>query len=130
MASIDSKTRKRLEEQWLPRVRELERRRRPIFRLLVAILLIPLVLAILLVANQIFILKDIDGFQSTLSSFFIGLSAFTFVYLGKLQKCNDVLVIVEGTVYLGDRDAILEAMSNLSCLGGFREIFEDVKKIL
>ena len=130
MASIDPKTRKRLIEQWLPRVRELERSRRPIFRLMMAILLIPLVLAILLVANQIFVMKDIDAVQSTVSSIFVGLSALTFVYLGKLQKCNDVLVIVEGTVHLGDRDAILTAMSNLYCLGSFREIFEDVKKFL
>lgn len=130
MASIDPKTRKRLIEHWLPRVRELERNRRPIFRLMVGVLLIPLALAILLVANQVFILKDIDAFQSTLSSILIGLSALTFVYLGKLQKCNDVLVIVEGTVHLGDRDAILDAMSNLSCLGGFKEIFEDAKNIL
>lgn len=74
MASIDPKTRKRLIEQWLPRVRDLERNRRPIFRLMVGILLTPLILAILLVANQVFIMKDIDAFQSTLSSILIGLS--------------------------------------------------------
>ena len=92
--------------------------------------LIPLCLAIILAIFQIFFVGDIDGFQITLCSILIGLSALVFVYLGKMQACNDVIRLIVGCVYMGEKEELLKAMSYLYCLGRFKEIIQHAKQFL
>ena len=77
-----------------------------------------------------FILKNLDAAQSALSGILCGVSAFTFRYLGKLQECNDILVSVELFVHLGDKNALINALPLLSCLGKFKQVLEHVKQLI
>jgi hypothetical protein len=127
MAKMDSRTKEDLVQYWLPRLRELEKRRRPTIWLMRAILLVPFLFALVLIFLQIAERKA-DFTKATLSSGFLGLAALSAVYLGKFQSCNDVLLMIEATVYLGDREQLLKAMAQLSCLGGMRSLLQDAKR--
>ena len=130
MADIDPKTRQRLEKHWLPHVRQLKQDRKPMFWLMVAVLVAPLIMVLILVLFQIFVLKDLDAAASAVSVTLLGVSALSFKYLGKLQSCNDAIAIIEYAVLLGDRQNLHKAVSNLTCLGKFRGIISDVQHFI
>ncbi len=129
MAKIDPEIQRQLIKHWVPQLRAVERKRRPIFYLMVTCIVVPLIIAAGLVINQGFILNDIDAAQSLFSGILCGVSALAFRYLGALQNCNDVLVWIEGCVRLGDKDALLRVIPHLSCLGAFKGIIEDAKQL-
>jgi hypothetical protein len=79
-------------------------------RLMIGTLLAPLAVALLIVASLI-INQDLPLFKAGVSSILLGLSAIAFVYLGKIQNCNDVIVVIECSVYLGDRDQLIKSIS-------------------
>ena len=99
------------------------------FILMVVILLLPLVFAVLLVVYM-FIQEDLNAVLTIISGLLFGLSALVFVYLGKMQQCNDVLELIPALVYIGDKGPLLKALPLLSCLGDFREILQDLKEII
>jgi len=69
-------------------------------RLMIGTLLAPLAVALVIVAS-LTVNQDLPIFKAGISSILLGLSAIAFVYLGKIQNCNDVIVIIECSVYLG-----------------------------
>ena len=124
MASLDNAQKQLLMEQWLPRLRDLRDQRRPIIRIMIGTLLAPLAVALAIVVSLI-VNQDLAIFKAGVSSILLGLSAIAFVYLGKLQDCNDVIVFIECSVYLGDKDQILKSISNVSCLGRMQDLLRD-----
>jgi hypothetical protein len=129
VASLDSTTKQLLEEQWLPRLRDLRDQRKPMIRLMIGTLLVPLVVALLIVLSLI-LNQDLAIFKAGVCTLLLGVSALAFVYLGKIQNCNDVLVVVELQVYLGDRDQIIKSISNISCLGKMQDLLRDARPLL
>jgi hypothetical protein len=129
VALLDDTQKQLLMEQWLPRLRDLRDQRKPIIRLMIGTLLAPLAASLLIVISLI-INQDLYIFKAGISSILLGLSALAFVYLGKLQNCNDVIVVIECSVYLGDRDQILKSISNVSCLGRMQDLLHDSRPFL
>jgi len=129
LTSLDDATKQLLAEQWLPRLRELREQRKPMIRLMIGTLLAPLAVALLIVASLI-INQDLPIFKAGVSSILLGLSAIAFVYLGKIQNCNDVIVVIECSVYLGDRDQLIKSISNISCLGKMQDLLRDSRPFL
>jgi uncharacterized membrane protein len=129
VAPLDSDTKQLLTEQWLPRVRELRDQRKPIVRIMICTILVPLVAALAIVLYQI-LTKDLDVYKTGLCGALLGLAAIAFVYLGRLQNCNDVIVVIEFSVYLGERDQIIKAIGNISCFGKMQDLLRDIRPLL
>jgi len=129
MASLDEETKRLLIEQWLPRVRDLRNQRRPVFFVMLFIMLVPMFAAIAMLVPQI-LTQKLDLGQSGLSGLLLGVSALAFVYLGRLQQCNDVIVAIEFTVILGDREQIIKSISSISCFGKMQGLLRDIRPFL
>jgi hypothetical protein len=129
LASLDDTTRQLLEERWLPRLRDLREQRKPMIRLMIATLLVPLAAALLIVLSLAFN-HDMALFKAGFSTLLLGPSALAFVYFNKIQECNDVLVTIELQVYLGDRDQIMQSISNISCFGKMQHFLRDSRSFL
>jgi len=128
VATIDDETKRLLSEQWIPRLRELRSQRKPIFLLMACLLLVPLVAAGAVFVQQFW---GADGGlnlkASGISGMLLGVSAIPFVYLGRLQSCNDVLVVVEFSVLMGDRDQLVKSISNISCFGKMQDLMHTIQ---
>ena len=129
MASLDEETKRLLIEQWLPRVRDLRNQRKPVFFVMLFIMVVPILAAIAMLAPQI-LTQKLDLGQSGLSGLLLGVSALAFVYLGRLQQCNDVIVAIEFTVILGDREQIIKSISSISCFGKMQDLLRDIRPFL
>jgi hypothetical protein len=128
---LDPEIQSRLIELWLPRLQDLKRQRQPLQRLMIAILLVPLVSAVLVVAHMIYALfmsSPVGGIELTAAGSLLGLSCFCFLYLGKIQACNDQLVEIEFALVMGDQTHLRRALSQLTCMGAFKGIFSDAKR--
>ncbi len=130
MGSLDEETKRLLMELWLPRVRELRDQRKPVFFVMLFIMLVPMFAAIAMLAQQYFLIQKLDLGQSGLSALLLGVSALAFVYLGRLQQCNDVIVAIEFTVILGDREQIIKCIGNISCFGKMQDLLRDIGPLL
>jgi len=93
------------------------------------IILVPMLVAIAMLAPQV-LNRDWDLERSGLSGLLMGVSSLAFVYLGRLQQCNDVIVAIEFTVILGDRDQIIKSISSISCFGKMQDLLRDIRPIL
>jgi hypothetical protein len=60
----------------------------------------------------------------------LGIPAVVFVNLGRLQRCNDMLVLVELFVHLRDRAGLVKALSSIECLGGLEAILNDAERFI
>jgi hypothetical protein len=103
LASLDTATQRALIRQWLPQLRELRDQRKAMIRVMVCTIMAPVVVALGVILFTVFT-HNLDLLTSGLAGLLLGVSALAFVYLGKIQNCNDILIIIEFTVYLGDRD--------------------------
>ena len=129
MTSLDDATKQLLVEQWLPRLRELPDRRKPMLWLMTAILLIPIatafgILISLLFSQQYMVLKA--GICAPL----LGVSALAVDFYRRIQSCNDVLLEIEFQILLGDRDKIVHSISNISCLGRIQSVLNEARPLL
>lgn len=129
MATLDDATKRRLEELWLPRLRELRDQRKPMVRLMIGALVAPLAVALLIVLSLL-INQDFQVLKATICTLLCGVSALAVVYIGKIQSCNDILVVIELQVYLGDREQIIKSISNISCLGKMQDLMRDSRTFL
>src|SRR4051812_49001151 len=129
MPSLDPKVHKCLKEEWLPRLIDLGSRRRPMQRLMIGILLIPLILSVVIIVHVIFISKDYKWVEGVVVTFLLGLSSVCFVYIGKIQACNDELLAIEYAVIVGDQALLIDMISKLGCFGSFREILNDARRL-
>jgi hypothetical protein len=129
VASLDQETKLVLIEQWLPRVRELRDQRKPIFIIMTCIIIVPLVATIALLLQQV-LTKEIDFMKLGISGLLLGISAIPFVYLGRLQQCNDVIVAIELQVILGDREQIIKSIASISCFGKMQDLLRDIRPFL
>jgi hypothetical protein len=129
MASLDKETKQLLIEIWLPRVRDLPNQRKPIFRMMMCALLVPMIVAIALLVWQILTKESLLA-MSGLSALVLGIPAIAFVYWGRLQACNDVISVIELTVMLGDREQIIKSISSISCFGKMQDLLRDIRPLL
>jgi hypothetical protein len=130
MANLDEKTHKLLIEEWLPGVRDLKRQRRPIFWIMLCVILVPLALAIGLLLSRILGKTEIDLATGAICALLLGVSSIAFVYLGRLQRCNDIISIIELAVFVGDKDNIFVSVSNVSCFGKMQGLIKDMAPII
>jgi hypothetical protein len=129
MSMLEPAVKAELIDQWLPRLRDLKRERKPLLWIMLALLIVPVVLAISIVAYQL--LNNNLGLDKVgLCSLLLGLSSISFVYVGKLQACNDSLTFIEYYVIRGDKKLIDNSISNISCFGSMRGIFQDIRVIM
>jgi hypothetical protein len=129
LVPLDEATKHVLTEQWLPRVRALRDQRKPITLVMMAIILVP-VAVMLPIVVYLTVNNQLDILKAGVCGLVLGLPAIAFVYLGRLQSCNDVIVIIEFSVYLGDRDQIIKAISNIACFGKMQDLLRDIKPLL
>jgi len=136
---IDSEVQDCLINDWLPRLHNLEKARKPKRKLMVAIILIPLVIALIvfIIGMLINIINEEFKLNFIIISIIGGYSAVCFVYLGKLQSCDDTVLIIDMTVKLGYIEPLLKVIAKISCYGSFQSlikemgnIFKDGKKII
>lgn len=128
MARIGRQDQERLIKDWLPRVRMLPVRRRPIRIVMICVLVGALATCMLIVLAALW---SKNGFSwsahGPLAMVFLGFAAICFAYLGKLQACDDELLGIEAAVIKGDWDDLLKSLRRLSCYSGFKGILDDVK---
>jgi hypothetical protein len=98
-------------------------------RLMCVVLLVPLILMVVLVAHML-IVENFHWVEGAITTSLLGVSALCFVYLGRIQACNDDLILIELAVIKGDEELLYKAISKISCFGSFREILSDVKLIV
>ncbi len=130
MRTIDPEIQARLINEWLPRLRELRHERRPLQLLMIIVLLTPLVVVLTIVVHTILSGASLDWTKGSVSVMLLGISCLCFVYLGKLQECNDRLLIIEFAVLEGDQERLHRAVSMLTCFGRLRRILEDAKRVI
>jgi hypothetical protein len=129
---IPPKVREILILHWLPRVREVREQRRPLQRLMIGILLLPLGGAILGVIYQFGQLRmggAVGWVEATTTTALLGMSAISFVYVGKIQACSDLLLQIEFAVYIGERELLSRAIEHLTCFSN-RGILDDVRGLI
>ena len=129
MAQLDEATILLLREQWFPRLSEIKTDRRNIVKIMMLMLVFPIVSVFIVFAYEV-IKDDINIKLISLLSIMLGLSAVAFIYIGRLQSCNDQIAIIEFYVYTGDRDKIIKSISIISCLGSMQGILKDTMSIL
>jgi hypothetical protein len=127
--ALDSDIKQLLTEQWLPRVRELRDQRKPIARVMICMIVMPLVAAFAIVAYQI-LTGNLDVYKTGMCALLLGPAAVSFVYLGRLQSCNDVIVVIELSVLMGERDQIIKAVTNITCFGKMQDLLRDIRPFL
>ena len=131
MNKIGKEERELLIKIWIPRIDRIVERRAFVRRAMVFFMCAPFVVFLLLLACLL-VIGD-TGFllkSSALLSIFLGLAAVGFVYLGKMQACDDILESVTAVVILGDRTLIMASMDRLSCLGRMDNLLRDLKPFL
>ena len=131
---VDPQVQERLLKEWLPQVMQLPRGRRFIHYLMVSVLVSPLVLFVLfaifcIIHSNEFTLKT-GSLAMTLLGVLLGLSAFCFFYLGKLQECADNVLLIQFALIAGDQQRLYAVISNITCYGSFRSILQDARDIL
>jgi hypothetical protein len=129
LASLDAATQRALIRQWLPQVRELRDQRKAMIRVMVCTIMAPVVVALGMIVFTV-ATHHLDLLTSGLAGLLLGVSSLAFIYLGKIQNCNDVLIVIEFTVFLGDRDQLLKSITNISCLGKMQDLLQDVRVLL
>ncbi len=114
--------------EWLPRLYNLKNERKPIQRLMVIIIIFPLVIVTGLLLHMF--ITDFSLIESSLMTAFFTLSAIAFVYLGKLQACNDVILEIDFAIRLGNLDYLLRAIPKISGFGSFQNLIKEMGGIL
>ncbi|MBN2774224.1 MAG: hypothetical protein JXR31_08240 [Prolixibacteraceae bacterium] len=127
MNKINTNTQKTLIDDWLPKLDNLRKERKFIHHIMLGIIIFPLIIVICLIIHMI--LTDFNILEGSLMSIFISLSAITFVYLGKLQACDDVILQIDLAVRLGDKDFLLRSISKITCYGSFKNLINEVGRI-
>lgn len=125
---IKPSTRKWLEEQWLPEIRAIPERRRPMKRLLMAIAIGPLAFVIVWVCFLLMSGTDFHLKQGAVLTSMVGLSVGSIVFLGKLQSCDDQIPQIALAVGLNDEQMLRNSISQLGCYSGFRRHLELLRK--
>lgn len=126
---LDDETKRLLIEQWLPHVRALRDQRRPYITMMLALIILPVVIA-LLITGYMLLTNQLNFRGLGGSGLILGVSAIAFVYLGKLQSCNDTIIIIEGVVMLGDRDQIIKSISMITCLGKMQDLLREIRPLV
>ena len=129
---MDPKVQQRLIRAWLPRLRELTRRRRPLLWLMVAVLLVPLVVTLLFVVHLVWLVwsrEPVTWTETGITSVLLPVACLSFVYLGKLQSCSDGLLVIELAVYCGDADRLSKAIGQITCFAEFQGVLRDAARI-
>lgn len=126
---IQPDTLKRLIDHWLPELHAVRDRRRGIRRLMIFLFSLPLGLT-LAGAIAAYVKGSVSLTDGGALMFLSGWAAVAFVYLGKLQACDDVVHEISLTVYLGFIEPMLGAVRKLSCYSKFRGVIADVRNIL
>lgn len=129
MTPINPDTQNLLRKEWVPRLDRLREQRRPLRNVMIGIILAPLVLALAIVVRMVFFSDDRSWFEGSLIFGLISFSAVFFVYLGKLQACDDAIHEIICTVFLGYVEPLLRAIKKVTCYSQFRGIIDDVGKI-
>lgn len=118
----------RLRQEWLPVLRQVREQRRPMRLLLIAIVLIPLVCVVVLL-NHMWE-RDLKSAEVVIAGGLMTVVATAFIYLGKIQACDDVLPRIECAILLGYMELLVEATADLGCYGQLKGVIEDARKIL
>jgi hypothetical protein len=71
--------------------------------------------------------QDLDILKAGICGLLLGLSAIANVYLGRIQNCNDVILVIEFSVYLGDRDQIIRSIGQISCFGKMQDLLREIR---
>lgn len=124
---------KDLRAYWVPQLREIRQRRQFMIRLMVFLLFVPILFSAALAGYLIYEAVANENVLIELAAILLlilGVPAFSFVYIGKLQQCNDSLVQIELFVHLRDRLGLINALSKIECLGGLKEILDDAGRII
>ncbi len=125
---MDPSTRSRLKEEVLPMLDRVRQDRRPMRLLLIGITVVPLILAVTLVAHQMW-RGDWKMVELLITGAFMTTTGTAFVYLGKLQSCDDVLTRIELVVRMdGNEEHLEKATQDLGCYGTFHGVVEHVRK--
>jgi hypothetical protein len=126
---IDPKLHKLLIEQFVPRLRQVKNDRRSMQLVMIVVLLIPLLVSVVLVFRTLVAGGESKLEEGVIATGLLGVSSVCFIYLGKIQSCNDELLDIELAVFEGDQDRLHDTISKLGCLGNLRGILNDVRRI-
>ena len=110
---IQPDTLKRLIDYWLPELHAVRDRRRGMRRLMIFLFSLPLALA-LAGAIAAYLKGSVSLTEGGALMFISSWAAVSFVYLGKLQACDDAVYEISLTVYLGFVEPMLKAVPKLS----------------
>lgn len=130
---IPAEAAKHLQEKWIPRLRDLKKEREFTCRVMQIVLIACLVFAFglaLLMVRETLNAGGLNLALAWLLLIFLGVPALCFVWLGKLQSCNDVLVLIEGFIYLQDRRGLVASFEKIECLGAMKGILDDAKRLI
>lgn len=131
---MDREVQERLLREWLPQVQRLPRARRFIHRLMISVLLSPFLLfilfAIFCIARSSQFTLGSGSLATTILGVLLGLSALCFFYLGKLQECEDNILLIQFALIAGDQQRLYAVISHITCYGSFRSILKDARDIL
>ena len=130
MAKIPKTQREWLVEHWIPRVRELPKRRQPLRTLIVGTMAISLTLCFAIVLFNIINSGSFEwGKQSVVAFLALGYSSICIKYLATMQACDDGLLSIEIAVVSGDWDKLYKAIESITCYSQMKGILKDVRKL-
>lgn len=94
-------------------------------------LLLTLVIVLLAISGyHIYQGNDISVQQGSIIAILMTAIAVVFVYIGKLQACDDVIPLVTCAVYIGCKNQLATSIQRLECYGNFEGLINNVKSIL
>lgn len=120
--------RKWLLEDWLPRVRDHARRRRPIKWLMIGILLLGLAVCVLSIVVVLLSYPEHLVVPGGFMTLFLGYVPLCVRYVGKLQTWNDQALVIELAIVGGDWDDLFVAVKPLGGYGNLGRMVKDDDK--
>lgn len=126
--SLSPEVQRRLKEDFLPHLDELLIGRNKTQKLMSLIIMVPCALLIVwLIKGMIF---DNEFYVVTFSTL-LPLIAISFVYLGKLQSCNDQIFSIKLSVIAGTDEVLRKSFGkSLTCMGNFEGLIKEMKGIV
>lgn len=125
---IDEKVHQRILNDWLPNLDRILERRKITKRLMVVVILVPILLTVFAFVYMA-MTGSFDAIGALSTTPLQAFTAIGFVYLGKLQACDDKIFAVRCKVQLGHLEPLLEGLKEISCYGQFNGLFKDMKEM-
>jgi hypothetical protein len=126
---LDEETKSLLISTWLPHLHELKNDRKPLMLLMVGIILIPICLSNLIIVHGV-MTSSLDTLRVAITAALLGCATTVVVFLGRLQSCNDVILVVECSLLTGNRTLFLDSINNIQCLGKLSELMRLLPAVL